>query len=150
MFHCQRKITLLEDNHPGALYNYLIHVQTGHRRNAGTTANVFVFFWRVYISLPCRQPGDSADCLCGTVWTFDRWIPGFSIALVALSSRSQWGWSAQEGRVTHTPWQTLTSLCLREEPPTCSCWPLPTHSVKSATSGCSTTTLEVTRHGTRG
>lgn len=35
----QRKMTLLEDNHPGALYNYLISVQTGHRKNAGTTAN---------------------------------------------------------------------------------------------------------------
>ncbi|XP_028999726.1 polycystic kidney disease protein 1-like 2 [Betta splendens] len=38
----KRKITLVESNHPGALYNYLIHVQTGHRRNAGTTANVTV------------------------------------------------------------------------------------------------------------
>ncbi|XP_076592826.1 polycystin-1-like protein 3 [Chaetodon auriga] len=36
----KRKMTLLEDNHPGALYNYLISVQTGHRKNAGTTANV--------------------------------------------------------------------------------------------------------------
>lgn len=36
----QRKMTLLEDNHAGALYNYLISVQTGHRKNAGTTANV--------------------------------------------------------------------------------------------------------------
>ncbi|XP_041797280.1 polycystic kidney disease protein 1-like 2 [Chelmon rostratus] len=38
----KRKMTLLEDNHPGALYNYLISVQTGHRKNAGTTANVTV------------------------------------------------------------------------------------------------------------
>ncbi|XP_029353372.1 polycystic kidney disease protein 1-like 2 [Echeneis naucrates] len=36
----KRKMTLLEDNHPGAQYNYLIGVQTGHRKNAGTTANV--------------------------------------------------------------------------------------------------------------
>ncbi|XP_017296730.1 polycystic kidney disease protein 1-like 2 [Kryptolebias marmoratus] len=36
----KRKITLLEDNHPGAQYNYLIGVQTSHRKNAGTTANV--------------------------------------------------------------------------------------------------------------
>lgn len=36
----QRKMTLLQDNHAGALYNYLISVQTGHRKNAGTTANV--------------------------------------------------------------------------------------------------------------
>ncbi|XP_056876107.1 polycystic kidney disease protein 1-like 3 [Takifugu flavidus] len=36
----KRKMTLLEDNHAGALYNYLISVQTGHRKNAGTTANV--------------------------------------------------------------------------------------------------------------
>ncbi|TNN80531.1 Polycystic kidney disease protein 1-like 2 [Liparis tanakae] len=35
-------MTLLEDNHPGAQYNYLIGVQTGHRKNAGTTANVTV------------------------------------------------------------------------------------------------------------
>ncbi|XP_060892627.1 polycystin-1-like protein 2 [Labrus mixtus] len=38
----RRKMTLLEDNHPGALYNYLISVQTGNRKNAGTTANVTV------------------------------------------------------------------------------------------------------------
>lgn len=38
----QRKMTLLEDNHPGATYNYLISVQTGHRKNAGTSANVNV------------------------------------------------------------------------------------------------------------
>ncbi|XP_074522616.1 polycystin-1-like protein 2 [Halichoeres trimaculatus] len=38
----KRKMTLLEDNHPGALYNYLISVQTGHRKNAGTTADVTV------------------------------------------------------------------------------------------------------------
>lgn len=36
----QRKMTLLEDNHAAALYNYLISVQTGHRKNAGTTASV--------------------------------------------------------------------------------------------------------------
>lgn len=41
-------MTLLEDNHAGALYNYLIGVQTGHRKNAGTTANVRVaFYWIV-------------------------------------------------------------------------------------------------------
>ncbi|XP_069385333.1 polycystin-1-like protein 2 [Paralichthys olivaceus] len=38
----KRKMTLLEDNHPGAQYNYLISVQTGHRKNAGTTASVTV------------------------------------------------------------------------------------------------------------
>ncbi|CAK6973388.1 polycystic kidney disease protein 1-like 2 [Scomber scombrus] len=36
------KMTLLKDNHPGAQYNYLISVQTGHRKNAGTSANVTV------------------------------------------------------------------------------------------------------------
>ncbi|XP_072321678.1 polycystin-1-like protein 2 [Eucyclogobius newberryi] len=36
----KRKITLLEDNHPGAQYNYLVCVHTGHRKGAGTTANV--------------------------------------------------------------------------------------------------------------
>ncbi|KAK9542862.1 hypothetical protein VZT92_000688 [Zoarces viviparus] len=36
------KMTLLEDTHPGAHYNYLIGVQTGHRKNAGTSANVTV------------------------------------------------------------------------------------------------------------
>lgn len=35
-------MTLLEDNHAGAMYNYLVSVQTGHRKNAGTTANVNV------------------------------------------------------------------------------------------------------------
>ncbi|XP_054900721.1 polycystic kidney disease protein 1-like 2 [Poeciliopsis prolifica] len=38
----KRKITLLEDNHPGTHYNYLIGIQTGHRRGAGTSANVTV------------------------------------------------------------------------------------------------------------
>ncbi|XP_035484837.2 polycystic kidney disease protein 1-like 2 [Scophthalmus maximus] len=38
----KRKMTLLEENHPGAQYNYLISVQTGHRKNAGTTARVTV------------------------------------------------------------------------------------------------------------
>ncbi|XP_048042257.1 polycystic kidney disease protein 1-like 2 [Megalobrama amblycephala] len=37
-----RKMTLLEDNHPCAQYNYLFNVQTGHRRGAGTTAKVKV------------------------------------------------------------------------------------------------------------
>ncbi|KAK7169721.1 hypothetical protein R3I94_000075 [Phoxinus phoxinus] len=37
-----RKMTLLEDNHPCAQYNYLVYVQTGHRRGAGTTAKVTV------------------------------------------------------------------------------------------------------------
>lgn len=37
-----RKMTLLEDNHPCAQYNYLLYVQTGHRRGAGTTAKVMV------------------------------------------------------------------------------------------------------------
>ncbi|XP_030613569.1 polycystic kidney disease protein 1-like 2 [Archocentrus centrarchus] len=40
--HSKRKMTFLEDNHPGAQYNYLIGVQTGRRRNAGTSANVTV------------------------------------------------------------------------------------------------------------
>lgn len=35
-------MTLLDDNHAGAMYNYLISVQTGHRKNAGTSANVNV------------------------------------------------------------------------------------------------------------
>lgn len=44
------KMTLLEDNHPGAQYNYLIGVQTGQRKNAGTTANVRVFsYWQKYV-----------------------------------------------------------------------------------------------------
>ncbi|XP_016396373.1 polycystic kidney disease protein 1-like 2 [Sinocyclocheilus rhinocerous] len=37
-----RKMTLLEDNHPCAMYNYLVNVQTGHRRGAGTTAKVMM------------------------------------------------------------------------------------------------------------
>ncbi|KTG42033.1 hypothetical protein cypCar_00021756 [Cyprinus carpio] len=37
-----RKMTLLEDNHPCAMYNYLVHVQTGHRKGAGTTAKVMM------------------------------------------------------------------------------------------------------------
>ncbi|XP_042617321.1 polycystic kidney disease protein 1-like 2 [Cyprinus carpio] len=35
-------MTLLENNHPCAMYNYLVNVQTGHRRGAGTTAKVMV------------------------------------------------------------------------------------------------------------
>ncbi|XP_029950415.1 polycystic kidney disease protein 1-like 2 [Salarias fasciatus] len=38
----KRKLTLAEDNHPGSQYNYLISFQTGHRKNAGTSANVTV------------------------------------------------------------------------------------------------------------
>ncbi|KAF7654897.1 hypothetical protein LDENG_00063320 [Lucifuga dentata] len=38
----KRKMTLLEDNHACAQYNYLISVQTGHRKNAGTSSNVTV------------------------------------------------------------------------------------------------------------
>ncbi|KAJ3594292.1 hypothetical protein NHX12_006623 [Muraenolepis orangiensis] len=38
----RRKITVLEDNHPCASYNYLLSVQTGHRKNAGTSSNVTV------------------------------------------------------------------------------------------------------------
>ncbi|KAM8876289.1 polycystin-1-like protein 2 [Synchiropus picturatus] len=38
----RRKMTLLTDSHPGAQYNYLVSVQTGHRKNAGTTATVMV------------------------------------------------------------------------------------------------------------
>ncbi|XP_016338089.1 polycystic kidney disease protein 1-like 2 [Sinocyclocheilus anshuiensis] len=40
--HRKRKMTLLENNHPCAMYNYLVNVQTGHRRGAGTTAKVMV------------------------------------------------------------------------------------------------------------
>ncbi|XP_068506546.1 polycystin-1-like protein 2 isoform X2 [Syngnathus scovelli] len=42
---CQRKMSLLEDNHPCAQYNYLVSVQTGQRKNAGTTANVTVMLF---------------------------------------------------------------------------------------------------------
>lgn len=57
----QRKTTLLEDNHAGALYNYLISIQSGHRKNAGTTANVRVlFYWQethcVYFRLDEYSP----------------------------------------------------------------------------------------------
>ncbi|KAJ7986028.1 hypothetical protein DPEC_G00346570 [Dallia pectoralis] len=38
----RRNVTLLLDNHPCASYNYLLNVQTGNRRGAGTTANVTV------------------------------------------------------------------------------------------------------------
>ncbi|XP_008291325.1 polycystic kidney disease protein 1-like 2 [Stegastes partitus] len=38
----KRKMTLLEDNHAAAQYNYLVGVQTGHRKGAGTSANVTV------------------------------------------------------------------------------------------------------------
>lgn len=36
----QRKAMLLEDNHPCAHYNYLVNVQTGNRKQAGTSAKV--------------------------------------------------------------------------------------------------------------
>lgn len=57
----QRKMTLLEDNHAGALYNYLISVQTGHRKNAGTTANVRLLLFSSCIRKASLfiQPGDS-------------------------------------------------------------------------------------------
>ncbi|KAM6979585.1 polycystin-1-like protein 2 [Aplochiton taeniatus] len=38
----RRKMTLLEDTHPCAQYNYLLSVQTGSRKAAGTSANVTV------------------------------------------------------------------------------------------------------------
>ncbi|KAK0156326.1 Polycystic kidney disease protein 1-like 2 [Merluccius polli] len=38
----RRKITVLEDNHPCASYNYLLSVHTGHRKSAGTSSNVTV------------------------------------------------------------------------------------------------------------
>ncbi|KAG7468572.1 hypothetical protein MATL_G00144330 [Megalops atlanticus] len=38
----KKKLTLLADNHPCAQYNYLLNVQTGHRRGAGTSAQVEV------------------------------------------------------------------------------------------------------------
>ena len=38
--YLQRKITVLEDNHPCASYNYLLSVHTGHRKSAGTSSNV--------------------------------------------------------------------------------------------------------------
>ncbi|CAL8362048.1 unnamed protein product [Gadus morhua 'NCC'] len=38
----RRKITVLEDNHPCASYNYLLSVHTGQRKNAGTSSNVTV------------------------------------------------------------------------------------------------------------
>ncbi|XP_066504104.1 polycystin-1-like protein 2 [Hoplias malabaricus] len=37
-----RKMTLLEDNHPCAHYNYMLNIQTGHRRDAGTSAKVMI------------------------------------------------------------------------------------------------------------
>ncbi|XP_017333410.1 polycystic kidney disease protein 1-like 2 [Ictalurus punctatus] len=37
-----RKIMLLEDNHPCAHYNYLLNIQTGNRKQAGTTAKVMM------------------------------------------------------------------------------------------------------------
>lgn len=53
-------MTLLEDNHAGALYNYLISVQTGHRKNAGTTANVSLLLFSSCVTKACifTQPGD--------------------------------------------------------------------------------------------
>ncbi|XP_046897808.1 polycystic kidney disease protein 1-like 2 isoform X2 [Hypomesus transpacificus] len=38
----RRKMTLLADSHPCACYNYLLSVQTGHRKGAGTSAKVTV------------------------------------------------------------------------------------------------------------
>ncbi|XP_053368674.1 polycystic kidney disease protein 1-like 2 [Clarias gariepinus] len=37
-----RKVMLLEDNHPCAHYNYMVNVQTGNRKQAGTTAKVMM------------------------------------------------------------------------------------------------------------
>ncbi|KAI5101376.1 polycystic kidney disease protein 1-like 2, partial [Silurus meridionalis] len=37
-----RKLMLLEDNHPCAHYNYLVNIQTGNRKQAGTTAKVMM------------------------------------------------------------------------------------------------------------
>ncbi|KAL7866550.1 hypothetical protein AOLI_G00143640 [Acnodon oligacanthus] len=37
-----RKMTLLEDNHPCAHYNYMLNIQTGHRNGSGTSARVMM------------------------------------------------------------------------------------------------------------
>ncbi|XP_053094236.1 polycystic kidney disease protein 1-like 2 [Pangasianodon hypophthalmus] len=37
-----RKVMLLEDNHPCAHYNYLLNIQTGNRKRAGTSAKVMM------------------------------------------------------------------------------------------------------------
>lgn len=134
----QRKMTLLEDNHAGALYNYLISVQTGHRKNAGTTANVSLLLFSSCITKASIffQPGDS-----GEDFFWRLMDPSF------LSCRWPWSWVAQRERATSIPSQILTSQSLREELLTCSCWPPPSHWEKCETSGCSMTTLEVTHHG---
>lgn len=133
----QRKMTLLEDNHAGALYNYLISVQTGHRKNAGTTANVSCLLFSSCATKASIfiQPGDSGKDF------FLLMDPSF------LSCRWPWSWAAQRERATSIPSQILRSQSLREEPLTCSCWPPPSLWEKCETSGCSMTTLEVTPHG---
>lgn len=134
----QRKMTLLEDNHAGALYNYLISVQTGHRKNAGTTANVSLFLFSscaTIASIFC-QPGDSGE---NTIWRL--------MDPLLVSCRSPWSWVAQRERATFIHSQIPTSVSLREEPLTCSCWPPPSHWATCKTSGCSTITLEVPHHG---
>ncbi|TRZ00915.1 hypothetical protein DNTS_007790 [Danionella cerebrum] len=52
-----RKMTLLEGNHPCAHYNYLVNVQTGHRRGAGTTA-------KVTVNLQFSEGQSESYCLC--------------------------------------------------------------------------------------
>lgn len=102
-----------------------------------------------------------SSCDIHTVCNSGKWHTNSSVVLhtgtevwtqfhrcVVLTHRWQWSWLAQRERVTHKTSWILTSPCLREERSMCSSWPRLSHSVKCETSGCSTTTQEVTHHGT--
>lgn len=82
-------MTLLEDNHAGALYNYLITVQTGHRKSAGTSANVVVTDKEQKKKL--KHTLSSQNVLCTFSRTYTHWLttsPGDGEA-VRLGGREQ-------------------------------------------------------------
>ncbi|KAJ8417780.1 hypothetical protein AAFF_G00226230 [Aldrovandia affinis] len=54
----KKKMTLLVDNHPCAQYFYLLNVQTGHRRGAGTTAQVELTLVGTEGQSKCRHLAD--------------------------------------------------------------------------------------------
>lgn len=104
----QRKMTLLEDNHPCAMYNYLVNVQTGHRRGAGTTAKV-IYTHCVYVLVFTCRCFSTLICLEG------------AFIQVFVFVRLWWPSNSKRGKVNITVCLTLRSQCLREEGWMCSC-----------------------------
>lgn len=101
----QRKMTLLEDSHAGALYNYLISVQTGHRKNAGTTANV-----RLLLFSSCVTKASLLE-IQAKISSEGWWIHHFC---AVGEPEAEWLRGGEQHPYPHRPWEA--SLWER------SCW----------------------------